>query len=140
MFLQLLTSEHFRKTWFHVWAGALLTTMFSIGMSVCGPLTWIISTAVFSFLMLLGGFGSTIFARSFFKLAEVGKAVQIAMFLVAGIFSAWITALFFSVMVTDYITVSAFTIAGYILVGYFTGHIKQYSERSWLPVKMPEGE
>jgi hypothetical protein len=121
-----------------MFAGALITMAFGLGMSVCGPLTWLFAAGVFSFLTLMAGFGATIFARGYFGLAEVGKLTQFGMFWVFGMIAASITGLFFSVTVTSVAGASLAMILSYLAVSVPTGHIKQYLTRSWLPVKMPD--
>jgi len=119
-----------------MFGGALITMAFGLGMSVCGPLTWLFAAGIFSLLTLMAGFGATIFARGYFGLSEVGKLAQFGAFWFFGMIAAWIVGLFFSVTVTSYAGASLAMILTYLAVAVPTGHIKQYLTRSWLPVKL----
>jgi hypothetical protein len=139
MFLQLLKSAHFYKTWAHIFVAAMLTLFIGAGVHATGGLVLgVVSAAVLSGVMLFGGFGSTIFSRGIFGLMQVGIFLQVAMFWVAGMIAAYVTALVLPVAITSYMCVSATMILGYIFVAAGTGHLKQYYNRSFLPVKMPK--
>lgn len=139
MFFQMLKSAHFYKTWAHGFVATLLALFIHAGMVAAPGILPLFATAFgISLVMLLGGLGSTIFARGLFNLAQVGIAIQLAMFWVSGIIATWLVALVVPVTVTSLMCASASMMLAYILLSALTGHIQQYMKRSWLPVRMPK--
>lgn len=133
--------QHLHKMFFYFLAAAAVTFVFGLGVTVDGGLaSWlgaVVAGALVSAGALAGGVGLTIAMRSAFKLMQVGRFLQYAVFWLAAGLSLKLVGLVFTSLAVHSALLAGFAIfAIAFAAATITGEVPTKG-RTWLPVKMP---